>query len=260
MDCRRPANRIGSLPNLWTLEGKEAPQKTHADFPPAGESGKKFPVSPGGVDPTNVASRRKHMHAFFDYMLPGIEERIHDEMRQASVRSTCDSLNNAKIKAIGTPCFEFLVDQSFWSYRCKFLFAHLVAPSNTVQRLRQNGYPTPHWPWAKYRPKVADMEHGWSVVYHEWLKDKKAAENKAADETGETGETAPQGKAQAGAPKKLGSEVAKVRGPDEHLRSSMWAPHPPEEPKPETGLKPTVVAFHPRPVIQEPYQRPPIPN
>ncbi|KAH6991356.1 hypothetical protein BKA56DRAFT_667834 [Ilyonectria sp. MPI-CAGE-AT-0026] len=281
--------------HVLKMEGKEAPPKTYADFPPVGESGKKFPVSPGDVDPTNVGSRRKHMRAFFNYMLPGVEERIYDEMRQDSVKSTCVSLNNARVEAVGTPCFEFLVDRGFWNYW--FLQA------------KRNGYPTPDWPWDKYRPKIPDMAHGRSVVYHEWLKTKKAAENKAVkdeavedkaaeneavkgtavDETGETGGTAPKGKTQAGSPvavsevadkdaeskatteepaseqvetraptpKNLGSEVVKVRGPDKSLSSSMWAP---KVPKPKADLKPTALVFRPRPVTQEPYQRPPIPD
>ncbi|KAL6413101.1 hypothetical protein AUP68_02599 [Ilyonectria robusta] len=240
--------------HVLRMEGKEAPQKTYADFPPVGESGKKFPVSPGDVDPTNVGSRRKHMHAFFNYMLPGVEERIYDEMRQACVKSTCTSLNNANIEAIGTPCFEFLVDKGFWSYWCKFIFASLRAPSNisVVLRAKKNGYPTPDWPWDKYRPKVADMEHGRSVVYHEWLKAKQAAENKAvedkaADETGETSGTAPKGKTQAGSPVAV-SEVA-----DKDAESKATTEAGPE-------AEDTTVAFSPRPVTQEPYQRPSVPD
>lgn len=110
-----------------------------------------------------------------------------------------------------------------------------------------------------------------------------------ADETGETGGTAPKGKTQAGSPvavsevadkdaeskatteepaseqvetqapttKDLGSEVVKVRGPDEPLSSSMCAP---KAPKPEVGPKPTAVVFRPQHVTQEQYQRPPIPD
>ncbi|KAF7541998.1 hypothetical protein G7Z17_g11822 [Cylindrodendrum hubeiense] len=168
--------------DILKTEVKDIPPKTYVDFAPPGDSGKKFHLSPGDVDPTNVGSRREHMRAYYKYMFPKGGEATLNMMREESVKSACVSLNNSKFKAVGKLAFEFLVDRILWAFWSQ-------------------GHSTPDWPWAKYRPNYNDMSVGRSPVYHEWLMAKNAAEsNKPAAETGGSSDSAPKGKTQVTAP------------------------------------------------------------
>lgn len=106
--------------HVLKMEVKEVPPKTYADLSPFGQSGKKFHLSPGDLDPTNSESRAEHIDAYLQYMFPGVPKDHFERMRRSAIKSACRSISKNGRQSVGVLFFEYWVDQSLWAHACKF--------------------------------------------------------------------------------------------------------------------------------------------
>ncbi|KAH7001058.1 hypothetical protein EDB80DRAFT_894805 [Ilyonectria destructans] len=128
----------------------------YADFSPPGQTGKRFYLVPGDLDPTDIIARRVHMNAFFCYMQPDAPLSALVQMHDKASTLACETMNQWNLTIVGRAAFEYAVDHKHWV--------------DWFKELDKKGYPTPEWPWAAYRPKHDDMKDGRSATYDEWLK------------------------------------------------------------------------------------------
>lgn len=79
-----------------------------------------FHLSPNDYDPAETEARREIMHAYFNYMVPGVQQRVYDELRQKAVDMVRDS-SRIDCSAYKTSFLEYMVDLVFWNMWCTFI-------------------------------------------------------------------------------------------------------------------------------------------
>ncbi|KAF7563875.1 hypothetical protein G7046_g256 [Stylonectria norvegica] len=123
---------------------------------PVGESSE---PPENNLDPTNIESRRTYMTAFLRQISPCSDEDL-EEARQDAEDAVCAQLYEMDLTIAGALFFEYQVDRNIW-------LDWLTYPKN-------EGAPTPKWPWSAFKPKLADLGHGSSRTYARWLTAKTA--------------------------------------------------------------------------------------
>ncbi|KAI5460027.1 hypothetical protein BGZ63DRAFT_425978 [Mariannaea sp. PMI_226] len=120
----------------------------YRDFCPPGKPGVKFQPKVE-VDPTNLASRRAHMEAFFKHL------GTYDEAKLGSVRAKAEEMVSGKLlqrgmTRVGIRYFEFSVDKIVW-----YLW---------FKEARDAGKVVPQWPWDDCKLLADDLSEGASTV------------------------------------------------------------------------------------------------
>ncbi|KAI5460023.1 hypothetical protein BGZ63DRAFT_446950 [Mariannaea sp. PMI_226] len=132
----------------------------YLDFCPPGKPGIKFQPQLE-VDPTNLASRRAHMEAFFKHMGGFSKEKLTAKRKHAE-RIVCVKLlkRTAPPARVGVRHFELYVDWILWF--------------DWFKESKDRGEAVPDWPWKGTQLSAEDMSEGASPIYAEFKKGKEA--------------------------------------------------------------------------------------
>ncbi|KAH8734295.1 hypothetical protein BGZ61DRAFT_527652 [Ilyonectria robusta] len=136
------------------MDTNQIPPKPYHEFSPFGKHGMEFHLSPNDYDPAETEARREIMHAYFNYMVPGVQQRVYDELRQKAVDMVRDS-SRIDCSAYKTSFLEYMVDLVFWN----MWFKRFAWPGHTI----------PQWPWSEYCRLTGSGSDDPAMAYEELL-------------------------------------------------------------------------------------------